>query len=157
MGPVLFLVYVNDISDINVSEGSLLLYVDNVLLYHPIRCPDDFIYLQQDIDKLYAWSQRNILQFNPTKCKYMIVSRKRLPFLTSAELNIDNIAMSRVDHFNYLGVWLSHNLSWNKHMEVTCKSATKKLDLIFRKFYKHSPPATLKQFYRSYVLSLIHI
>ena len=49
LGPLLFLIYINDIANVELNDGGLLLYADDVLLYHPIRCRDDYIYLQQDI------------------------------------------------------------------------------------------------------------
>ena len=58
LGPLLFLIYINDI-DLHQNEGSLLLYADDLLLYHPIQSPEDYLKLQGDIDQLQAWSERN--------------------------------------------------------------------------------------------------
>ena len=53
LGPLLFLTYINDI-DLHQNEGSLLLYADDLLLYHPIQSPEDYLKLQGDIDQLQA-------------------------------------------------------------------------------------------------------
>ena len=100
------------------------------------------MHLQQNIDKLYTWSEVNLLQFNPAKCKYIVVSRKRNPLLPVPGLNINGAALIKVDHYKYLGVWLSHNLPWSKHIEEMCKSAPKKIVLIYRIFNHHSSQAT---------------
>ena len=68
LGPLLFLMYINDITSVELNDGNLLLYADDILLYHPIYCLDDYVHLQQNIDKLYMWSEVNLLQFNPAKC-----------------------------------------------------------------------------------------
>ena len=65
---------------------------------------DDYLQLQQDIDKLYSWTKQNLLQLNPTKCKYMVISRKRHPLLPSSGLNVNGTALVKVEHFKYLGV-----------------------------------------------------
>ncbi len=54
---LLFLIYINDI-DLHQNEGSLLLYADDLLLYHPIQSPEDYLKLQGDIDQLQAWSEQ---------------------------------------------------------------------------------------------------
>ena len=55
LGPLLFLLYINDICDIGISNGSkLVLYADDILLYWAIDSPDDFALLQHDVNTLGA-------------------------------------------------------------------------------------------------------
>ena len=85
--------------------------------------------------------------FNATKCKYMIVTRKRNPVAPLTPLSVNNLAVDKVNCFKYLGVWLSHNLTWNKHIEEICKSSTKQIGMIYRKFYQYSSQETLLHLY----------
>ena len=68
-------------------------------------------------------------------------------------LNINSTVLSKVDHIKYLGVWISGNLSWSKHIDVMCKNARNKLGFMYRLFYQHSSTATLRQLYISCVRS----
>ena len=69
----------NDINDLSLSEGSkLVMYADDVLLYCPIISENDYTFLQHDVDALGVWSLLNHLSFNASKCKSMVLSRKRL-------------------------------------------------------------------------------
>jgi len=78
LGPLLFLIYINDITDINISmESRLDLYADDILLFRPIRTIGDYSALQADIDALSNWATQNTVTFNTAKCKYMKISRKR--------------------------------------------------------------------------------
>ena len=153
MGSLLFLLFINDITTLEFSGGSLILYADDILLYRAIQSDTDYKLLQRDIDKLYIWSEENHLCFNPTKCKYLIISRKCNPLRPTVNLNINNTVLSKVDHIRYLGVWITENLSWSKHIDVICKNARKKLGFMYRLFYQHSSLATLKELYISCVRS----
>lgn len=67
LGPLLFIVYVNDITTISLSEGTISLYADDILLYHPIYTSADYLHLQADDNSLCAWTDANHLKFNATK------------------------------------------------------------------------------------------
>ena len=77
---------------------------------------------------------------------YMVVSRKATPVLPDLDLCINSSSLHKVDHYKYLGGWLSYNLSWTKHIEETHKSASKQIGVIHvytcRKFYCHSSQDT---------------
>ena len=78
IGPLLFLIYIDGVMGVPLSEGSeLTVYADDILLYRPITCQGDFAALQEDTNKLDSWIEANYLQFNISKCKYMVVSQKR--------------------------------------------------------------------------------
>ena len=59
LGPLLFLIYINDIADVSLTSGSLILHADDILLYRSIHSQHDFNLLQQDIDTLLAWCSQN--------------------------------------------------------------------------------------------------
>ena len=80
LGPLLFLIYINFVSTLELSNGSkLTIYADDILLYKPIGCPGNYIDLQNDIDLIFNSVQHNYPNLNSSKCKYITASRKRHP------------------------------------------------------------------------------
>ena len=79
-GPLLFLIYINGITELPLlSESKLVMYADDILLYRPIRQASGYQRLQQDVEALRTWANNNYLTFNPLKSKVMVFSRKRHP------------------------------------------------------------------------------
>jgi len=108
---------------LTLSHGSM---TDNIMIYRPIHTPEDLVMLQSDIDSLACWTDQSFLQFNADKCKYMVISRKRqinLSMESQPPLQINGVAMERVDDYKYLGVWITSNLSWSKHISEVCHKA----------------------------------
>ena len=81
LGPLLFSVFIDDLVD--ECENELFLYADDSTLYAPIPSPKDSnrvaASLNRDLDRMKYWADRWKVTFEPTKCKSMIVSRKRTP------------------------------------------------------------------------------
>ena len=86
LGPLLFSIYINGITEVSISPHSYrVLYADDVLLYHGISQPkEDLLTVQSDNDELEKRSEEQLLQMNPSKCKYMIISRKHKPISNDA-------------------------------------------------------------------------
>ena len=82
LGPILFIIYVNDLLNIDVRTGNKIrLYADDVLLYKTISSTSDYEDLQRSIDCVSTWSYENFPNLNQAKCKFMLISRKRNPVL----------------------------------------------------------------------------
>ena len=106
--------------------------------------------MQQDINCLSQWSQDNILSFNVTKCKCMLLTnRHNVPLPT---LVLNDQPLEYVKHYKYLGVTVSHNLSWAQHIQDICKKARKVLGTIYHKISKHTHvSSTLLKLYTALV------
>ena len=79
LGPLLFLIYIDALSQ-SLSQMELsCCMLDDMVLYQPIYSYEDYWLLQQDINAIRSamWITNNHLQFNTSKCKYMTISRKR--------------------------------------------------------------------------------
>ena len=155
LGPLLFLIYINSATDLSFSpETNITLYADDILLYKPIRNSDDYTLLQTDLDNLSDWAARSCLSFNPTKCKFMVVTRKRNP-ATPPVVTLGCHTIARVYQYTYLGVTLSADLSWDKHIHVLCTKAKKMLGLLYRSFYPNSSASSLLILYISLIRPLL--
>ena len=78
LGPLLFVIYINDLAKCNYCPGSkLIMYADDILLHCYILCTEDYASLQTDLNTNDDWSSSNYLELNLSKCKYMILSRKK--------------------------------------------------------------------------------
>ena len=147
LGPLLFLLYVNSVTNVALSPGSTItFYADHILLSKPFDDAEDLVLLQEDINSLSQWSTYKNLVFNPDKCTFMIVTRKRNQTHSPA-LILNGHAITRVFHYAYLGVTLSSDLSWSKHIHELCTRAKKMLGLLYRTFYLHMSSTNLLQLY----------
>ena len=152
LGPLLFLIYIDDISTLALSESSKLsLYADDMLLYKTISSTADYAELQQDIDLIYSWSAANLMTFNVSKCKCMLVSRRRNTDCPSINLNLNDHQLENVQTYKYLGLLLSSYLSWTHHIESTCTKARKLLGLLYRQFSNNTDPTVMAKLYLSLV------
>ena len=114
LGSLLFLIYIDDIVKVTLSEGSkLVLYANDVLLYRPIRTNKDYSALQHDVEVVSEWANINSMQFNSAKCKFILVSRRRMLLQVHPCMCLNGSPLESVPTFKYLGVLLSSDLTWS--------------------------------------------
>ena len=150
LGPLLFLIYINDVTCV-VSNGKLIIYADDIALYQIIHSPIDFILVQQNINSICAWVEQNSLLLNTLKCCYLLFSRKPTPTLPSSPLLINNTVLRLAKEFKYLGVTFSSDASWTPHINTICLKTRKLVGMLFRKFYCHIDSLSLLKLYLSTV------
>ena len=150
LGPLLFLLYINDMP-MKVSSTARL-FADDSLLYWRIRSSQDSISLQEDLDRLQQWEKEWQMSFNPAKCVVVRITRKRNPI--SAIYKIHNHGLEVVKQGKYLGVTLADNLSWNKHVDETTKKSNNTLAFL-RRNISRCPSEIKAQCYTSLVRPVI--
>ena len=76
LGPLLFSLYINDIS--SDIESEIRLFADDCVCYREIKDEKDTMKLQRDIDRLGSWARKWGMRFQPVKCNMMQLTRKRI-------------------------------------------------------------------------------
>ena len=135
LGPLMFLLYINDIAD--GLSSPLRLFADDCLLYRTINSEEDVIQLQNDLDHLSAWANKWQLRFNVMKCTIMHFTRSQSPLLSNYKLN--GHSLNKSSQHPYLGVLLDNKLSWSTHIRNTATKATKTLNFLKRNLSSCSP------------------
>lgn len=134
LGPLLFLVYVNDMCYSHLtSDSSLVLYADDTTLYKPLTHFDDLSDFQTDINTILSWFLNNHLSANASKTKTMIISTKKNSH-PQMQLFLNNLPIERVSSTKFLGIWIDENLSWSLHIDHICKKARRTIGFIHRSF-----------------------
>ena len=137
LGPLLFLLYINDITVGIRSE--MRLFADDCILYRTISSDADTVILQEDINKLHSWSLTWQMKFNCSKCHILSISRRRSRPLLRYQLGPDPLSV--VPSYPYLGVTVSSDLRWNLQVNNVCSKATRTLNFVKRNIYGCSPEA----------------
>ena len=85
LGPILFLLHINDLS--SVISSKVRLFVDDCLVYREITNRQDQIVLQKDLNLLENWGLKWVMRFNAVNCNIIRMSRKQTPISTQHELS----------------------------------------------------------------------
>ena len=129
-GPLLFLVYINDMAEL-VSPGTKIrLFADDTILYRITNTLEDQLILQQDLKKLEQWAKDWGMRFNAGKCHVLTVNKgpHRNPFF----YELDNTVLSSVEHEKYLGCTIHQDMDWSSHVNLTATKASQTLGFIKR-------------------------
>lgn len=132
LGPLLFLAYINDLP--NNINSSVRLFADDCVLYREIQNEFDSQSLQEDLNTLVTWEHDWQMHFNPQKCFVMRLTHARSPKFFNYKLG-DSI-LQQTDSHPYLGVTITSNLTWNKHINNITASANRTLGFVRRNLYQ---------------------
>ena len=119
LGPLLFLLYINDLPQ-NIQSQVRLFAVDTAV-YLTVTSSEDANTLKADLDTLQEWERIWDMEFNPSKCQILHITRSRQPLQSQDTLH--GQFLESVDSAKYLGVNISQDLNWNHHInEITGKA-----------------------------------
>ena len=150
IGPLLWLLYINDI--VEDLESEALLFADNTCLFASGSNPAiTSQILNRDLQKISVWASKWKVLFNPGKTKEIIFSDKLLA--NSPPVIFNDILVSRVFQHRHLGIWLSSTLSWQKQIHELCIRANAKLAVL--RSVKYLSRSTLDILYKLQIRSLI--
>ena len=87
LGPLFFGLFINVLPYVVCSASTIALYADDSKMFRVINFDDVQMLFQNDLDKLYSWSRRNLMDFNSKKCKIIRITKKQVPFTNRVHLS----------------------------------------------------------------------
>ena len=126
LGPCLFLACINDMPE--KLSALALLFADDMAAYKMISNGHDQAQLQEDLQRLADFEESWDMEFHPTKCQTLSITRSRKPLQRSYILH--GHTLENVSSAKYLGVTINNTVSWDNHISNTCSKANRALGFL---------------------------
>ena len=155
LGPLLFLIYINDLP--NSSQFlSFFLFADDTNIY----CDSDNLQLltkkvNRELKKVKLWLDSNKLALNIEKTNYVLFHSPRKKLSEFTNLKIGKQSIQRSSHVKFLGVLMDEHLTWKYHTTELCKKLSRTAGIFF-KVRHYAPLPTLISLYNSLFLSFLN-
>ena len=158
LGPLLFIIYLNDLCTISPYLDFICYADDTTLLFNLDRLLDDPLdfeindFINEELKKVETWLAVNKLSLNVQKTKYIIFRKGGREY--ALDIKINNQPVERVHSFNFLGLIISYNLKWDEHIDRLKNKLTQTTGMLHR-IKKTLPASIMKTIYDSLFLSRI--
>jgi hypothetical protein len=152
LGPLLFLIFINNITHV-IRRCKIRLFADDTCLFVEVDEPAEAAgILNDNLDRIQNWAEKWLVSFSPPKTNELLISNKAPR--AHPPLFLNNQQIARVKHHKHLGVYLSDNLSWKKHVEETAKKANRCLGIL-RPLKFILDRASLETLYNSFIRPIL--
>ena len=153
LGPLLFIIYINDFYRSSQALSFILFADDSTLFFSH---PDPIILLRTVNDELKhvtQWIRANKLSLNLIKTKYMLFSNslETLP----GDIVFDDTPLEKVIFIKFLGIWVDNKLSWKYHINNICTIISRNIGII-NKIKYYLPSSVLVILYSSLILPYLN-
>lgn len=156
IGPLLFLMFVNDLGNLKL-RGTPRLFADDTALFYPHSNISSIVEdIESDLVSLLHYFNGNHLSLNLTKTKYMIFHSSRKKILQHSDPYVENLQIEKVFSFKYLGLYLDSTLSWDAHIKHVSNKVSS-LCGIMKRVRSFVPNEALLRFYYACIHSIIQI
>ena len=154
VGPLLFIMYINDINSV-LQHCKYQLYADDTVLYSSGEIADATARITLDLSNFKKWCIQNKLTINVKKTKYVIFGLKsQLKKISGHTLAISDSPIEKVNSYKYLGITLDATLTYNCHLNNCLKLASHKIFLL-SKIRKYITFEAANRIYKTMILPII--
>ena len=159
LGPLFFIIYVNDLPYVT-NIFKIIIYADDTTLFATL-CQNDLSnspqidLINRNLSLIYNWLALNKLSLNIAKTKAMIFHTKQRQILNYPDLYIDNSKIEFVKEFNFLGLLFDCNMSWKFHIIMISKKISKTIGIL-SKLKQYLPKEALLNIYNSLILPYLN-
>jgi len=130
LGPLLFLIFLNDIVD--DIESKIFLFADDTSLLNLSESWDTVqAKLNSDLLKLHKWSETWLISFNAIKTEYMLFSTKSI-LIDPIRLQLNGVILKRTEVHKHLGLVFNSSLTWSDHINNVCLRVSKRLGILYK-------------------------
>ena len=160
LGPLLFIIYLNDISHVS-KIFKLICYADDTSIFSTFSSfksnttdTNSDRMINKELEKINYWLKVNKLSLNVNKTKFMVFHphQKRVK---KPDLFIDGIKIECISSFNFLGITINDKMSWKDHIDTICGKISRAIGILNR--LKHFLPLHAKLcIYNSLILPHIN-
>ena len=158
LGPLLFLIYVNDLCNASNILDPIMFADDTNLFYSHQNISSLFSTVNNELNKINEWFKANKLSLNVKKTKYTFFHKNsfkdNVP-LKLPDLKIANMKIERTNAIKFLGVLLDENITWKNHIRTVEKKLAKNIGLLYRAKWLLDE-SSLKTIYFSYIHSYLN-
>ena len=152
LGPLLFLLYINDLPNISKSLNFYLFANDTNIYYESDSLLKLESKINKELSKLQLWLNVNRLSLNISKTNYVIFHPFKKPLKDQIIIKINKIALSQKTHLKYLGIIIDSTLSWKQQIKnISCK-ISRAIGVMY-KLQPYINPTMLKNIYYSLIYS----
>ena len=154
LGPLLFLLYVNDLPDVPLKCNTNM-YADDTELDYATK-PSDLQIMEtvinEDLSRLETYFEHNKLSLNVAKCEFLVIgTQQQVNKCNDISIKMCNTEVKNVHSAKYLGMTIDRNIKWDIHTDKLKNKISSKVALLQR-LKKIVPIETLKQLYDTIVL-----
>ena len=132
LGPVLFLVYINDLPDTIVAI--MKLFADDAKIYRSISTVEHVQEIQVSVDQSETWAEMWEMVFNLKKCKHLHIGSRYQPTTYTMKSGQEQIEIEKVSNEKDLGVIMDQALKFSEHINTKINKANRNLGIVFRIF-----------------------
>lgn len=151
LGPILFLLFINDLKDVGL-RGKMFLYADDIAtVYHDQSYTGLETTINQDLKILSCYMKNSRLALNVSKTQYMIFNTPQNMLL---KIEYDNFGLLKADNFKYLGVTLDTKLKFKNHIDLL-KSKLSSVAGVFWRISNCIRESTKRMLYFAFFSSLL--
>jgi hypothetical protein len=130
LGPLLFLLYINDLGDVSDKLSMILFADDSNLFVEGNNLIEAANSLNLELPKLVDWPRANRLSLNIKKTNYMVFGMKKKAVPPDMNIIIEDEIINRVEHTKFLGITLDTDLTWKPHIAQITKKIAKSVGVL---------------------------